>query len=217
MKNTYRSVDGKISEILKFIKLTWFLSVSACYCMSVAVGWQYNTPLRCSLQWKVAVLLLRISYCFVWLWHHCTSIKLFQMNNDVNPLCHPFCEPKARHMITGNYLQIEHLNSIFKLVKISLSEGLPSCLRFGLKSVQVTASLCPLKCLSRVGSSCKERSQQQNQKSGLPVDNTVMKQKQFLWLLRPDLCLLEGNLSTILNSLYIFCQKHDAHWQRIIE
>lgn len=38
----------------------------------------------------------------------------------------------------------------------SLYKSLPSCLLFGLKSVQVTASLCPLKCLSRIGSSCKE-------------------------------------------------------------
>ena len=34
------------------------------------------------------------------------------------------------------------------------AQWIPSCLPVGLKSAHVTASVCPLKCLARVGSSC---------------------------------------------------------------
>lgn len=66
-------------------------------------------------------------------------------------------------------------------------KALPSCFRLGLKSAQVTASLCPLKCLSRVGSSFNYNAQLMNKNLFVYSFNDV--DKKVL------LCIDEGTLS----------------------
>lgn len=61
-----------------------------------------------------------------------------------------YCVFKLQHHTLG-VRPYNNLWSLFRVIK-----SLPSCFLFGLKSVHVTVSLCPLKCLSRTGSSCKD-------------------------------------------------------------